>query len=305
MRKKNNVTVFESKMIAEYEKIAKKKHIQMSDRSKIQILLTSPKNKECCKTLFIIPGFGSIVLGWDEFLMRAKDYFNIVYFETREKKSSELSKKADYSIDRISSDIREVVEELRIKKEDLVIFCSSFGAITTAHALAQKKIDPFLTVFVGPPYKIDMPPLSKYLIFITPAVLFRLFTPVGTWWIKKRKSESPEQAAKYLRVIQEADPKKWKKYTQEVAFKTYWHLYEKIEGKALVIDESEDKMHKTKVTQRIADSMKNAEYVDLKTNKYTHSADTADFLLQKISSSPPSGYCNTSYFLRFYLMTFC
>lgn len=282
-RKREKESIFNLKMISEYEKLAKKKQVNLSDGSKINVLFTkSTSNSKIDFNVLLIPGWGSIVLGWEEFLIEAQKFFNLYYIETREKKSSDLSKTAEYTLNRIALDIKEVIEELNLELDKTIILSSSFGAIITAYALVNHKIDPFLTILIGPPYKIDMPPLFRYLVHIIPSIAFRMFIPIGRWWIKKYKSESIDQAAKYLRVIDEADPKKWKKFGTHVTFQKYWNLYSQIENKVIVVDESEDKMHNTKVTKKIAKSIKNSEYVDLKTNKFTHSAQIVDFVKEKI-----------------------
>jgi len=284
MSKKEKESIFRLKMEAEFEKIAVKQMITVSDNSQIKILKTKVKNtKKDSFNLIVVPGWASIVLGWDEFLMRAKDYFNVYYLETREKKSSILAKKSKYTVDRISSDLGELIEISKLDPEKTIFFGSSFGAIVLADALCKKKIDPYLTVLVGPPEKIDMPPIFRYLLFIVPAFIYRLFAPIGKFWIRKSKSESPEQAAKYIRVIDEGDAKKWKKFCMRLAFDKYWDTYAGIESRVLVVDESEDKLHRSKISKRIAASIKNSELVDLKTNEFTHSAGIADFLYEKIS----------------------
>ncbi len=284
MKKKEQDSVFLSKMEADYERISERKMVKVSDNSEILVLHTKAlKSNNAVFNLIIVPGFASIVLGWDDFLMGAKDYFNIYYLETREKKSSILAKKSKYTVDRFSSDLNEVMAYFELDSENTILFGSSFGAIVIADALFKKKIDPFLTVLVGPPEKIEMPPIFRYLLFIIPAFFYRLFAPIGKFWIKKSKSESPEQAAKYIRVIDEGDAKKWKKTCVRLAFDKYWDTYAGIESRVLVIDESEDKLHRTKITKKIAASIKNSELVDLKTNKFTHSAGLADFLYEKIS----------------------
>jgi len=284
MSMKYNESIFRSKMRAEYEKIAEEKMITLSDKSQILVLHTKAQGKEKSKyKLLVIPGWGSIVLGWDDFLMKAKDYFDIYYVETREKKSSKLSKKSEYTLDRMSSDLKEVTEILKLDPKETVFFSSSFGAILNADALTKKKIDPFLSILVGPMSKIDLPFLFRYLLYIVPSFLARLFAPIGRFWIKKFKSEDEVQAAKYFRVIEEADPKKWKKFVSRFAFKKFWDTYAGIESRVLVIDESEDKLHKTIVTNKIASLIKNSEIVDLKTNKFTHSAGIADFIYKKLS----------------------
>ena len=280
----DNESVFRSKMKAEYEKIAKEKMITLSDNSQILVLYTKAQGKERSKfKLVVVPGWASIVLGWDEFLMKAKDYFDIYYIETREKKSSKLAKKSKSTLDRMSSDLKEVPEILKLDPNETVFFSSSFGAVLNADALYKKKIDPFLSILVGPMSDIDMPFAFRYLLYIVPSFLFRPFAPIGRFWIKKFKSEDKVQAAKYIRVIEEAVPKKWKKFLTRFAFKKFWDIYAGIDSKVLLIDESEDKLHRTIVTNKIASLIKNSEIVDLKTNKFTHSAGIADFIYNKLS----------------------
>ncbi len=279
-----NESTFSSKMIAEYEKIAEEKMITVSDNSQILVLHTKAQGKDKSKfKLVVIPGWGSIVLGWDEFLMKAKDYFDIYYLETREKKSSKLAKKSKCTLDRMSSDLKEVPEILKLNPKETVFFSSSFGAVLNADALNKKKVDPFLTILVGPMSKIDMPFPFRYLLYIVPSFLYHPFAPIGRFWVKKYKSEDEVQAAKYYRVMEEADPKKWKKFLTRFAFKKFWDTYAGIESRVLVIDESEDKLHRTIVTNKIASLIKNSEIVDLKTNKFTHSAGIADFINNKLS----------------------
>lgn len=284
MNRKERDSVIFSKMEADFERIAERKMIKVSDNSEILVLHSkAPEGSSAVFNLIIVPGFASIVLGWNDFLIRAKDYFNIYYLETREKKSSRLEKKSEYTVDRISSDLSELMEIFKLDSDNTIFFGSSFGAIVIADALFKKKINPFLTVLVGPPEKIEMPPFFRYLIFVVPSFFYRLFAPIGKFWIKKSKSESPEQAAKYIRVIDEGDAKKWKRFSTRLAFDKYWDTYAGIENKVLVIDESEDKLHRSKVTMKIAASIKNSELVDLKTNKFTHSAGLADFLYEKVN----------------------
>ncbi len=277
-------SAFRLKMIAEYEKIAEEKMITVSDDSQILVLHTKAEGKDKSPfKLVVVPGWGSIVLGWDEFLMKAKDYFDIYYIETREKKSSKLAKKSKGTLDRMSSDLIEVPEILKLDPKEIVFFSSSFGAVLNADALYKKKINPFLTILVGPMSKVDMPVPFRYLLYIVPSFLFRPFAPIGRFWINKFKSEDKVQAAKYIRVIEEAVPKKWKKFLTRFAFKKFWDIYAGIESRVLVIDESEDKLHRTIVTNKIASLIKNSEIVDLKTNKFTHSAGIADFIYNKLS----------------------
>jgi len=93
MKRKEKDSIFLSKMEADYEKIAERKMVKLSDNSEILILSTiASRNSNDTFNLVVIPGWASIVLGWDDFLMKAKDLFNIYYLETREKKEDFIEK---------------------------------------------------------------------------------------------------------------------------------------------------------------------------------------------------------------------
>jgi len=47
-------------------------------------------------------------------------------------------------------------------------------------------------------------------MYLVPNCFLRVTRPVWKRWIRKRKSEDPEQAAKYIRALEEAEVKKWR-----------------------------------------------------------------------------------------------
>ncbi len=285
---KKNLTAFELKKYADYEKVADEMYVRVSDGSKLRVLHTKAKSpsKDDPFTLFFVAGWGSVVLGWNEILMTALDYFDIYYLETREKKSSIIADGAVNDLDRMALDIYEVIEELGIDQNKLILLASSFGAMLSANILSKNKLTPRLTMLIGPIAKVDMPPLFNILIKLLPIAILKLYKPIGIWWVKKFKSESIEQAEKYIRVINEADEKKWKDIGKKVSMKHFWEYYSNINDKMniIVVDESRDKMHNTEVTKKIASLIPKCEYVDLKTNKFTHSGEMADFILSKIQN---------------------
>ncbi|MBY9001811.1 MAG: hypothetical protein KGD64_12910 [Candidatus Heimdallarchaeota archaeon] len=94
-------TKFELMTQANYEKIAKIDFVPLSDGSQLRTLFTkAPKETTKNFTLVLISGWVSIVLGWDDFLAEAKELFDILYIESREKASSIVPKKAKFGLDR-------------------------------------------------------------------------------------------------------------------------------------------------------------------------------------------------------------
>jgi len=276
-------TIYDTLSQAEYEKYAEESYLAMSDGSQLKILRTYAKEDTSSgHTIFVNPAFGSIILGWNEFLMEAMKDFDIVYFESREKRSSKLVKKAKMDMETYSEDIQEIIRQLQLEEDKLIAFASSSSVPIIGHTIAYKNLQPKLTVFVGPIMKMPIPTILRLMALILPTFFVTIIRSLSFIWIRRKRSESPEQAAKYIRVGKEADPKKWKKGLKYFGTATYEILYTKIDTKVLVIDESEDKMHETEITRKIASLIPNTKLVDLKTNKNTHSKPIVDIIREFI-----------------------
>ncbi len=261
-------------MQAEYEKIADERFFLASDGSEIRVLTSKPQEKPGNGyTLLLLPGWNTVVPGWDKVLMEATKDFDILYIESREKASSKLIKKPRNDPDRHSSDIQEVLNDFEIDQKKLIIFSSSFSVFFAADGLAQNKFDPFFTIFLGPSWRLNMPPITRYIMYVLPNFVLGPTKPIWRWWIRKRKSEDPEQAAKYIRALDEASAKKWRTVAPKFAHVRFRYTYEKIENHIVVIGMETDKMHKAQESKDIANFLKNSTYIDMGTNKKTHSAE--------------------------------
>jgi pimeloyl-ACP methyl ester carboxylesterase len=269
---------------AEYEEHAEERYITVSDGSQIRVLLSkAPKKEHNGYTLVFVAGWNTVVPGWDETLLEAMKDFDIVYIETREKGSSIVDKKAKFDMDRFSSDIQDVIEELQINQKKMIIFSSSLGTIVTAHLLGSKKLEPFLAYFVGPVHRFETPRGSRYYMYLVPNCFLTVTRPIWKLWIRRRKSEDPEQAAKYIRALEEAEVKKWRATAYANAWDDFLDMYEKIEVRNYIVGMEKDKMHEREISKRIHESMKNSTYIDLETNKKTHSSEMIKVIRQHLS----------------------
>lgn len=273
---------FDKDYQGDYEKEALELYITMSDTTQLRVLKSSaPQETHTGFTLFLVAGWGSVVLGWEEVLLEAMHYFDIVYLETREKRSSRLTKRSKFGIDRMSSDIAETFLQLGLDEKKTILLGSCMGATIIAHGLAEKKYDPWLSVLIAPPPRFELPPLTRYLVPIAPVWIFELIKPLLKKWLKG-KTESKEQAMKYIRVLEEAEGKKWKKVGKPIARPKYWHIFPKIQSRVLLIAAEKDKMHSAKITQKIRDMIPNAMYKDLGTNHNTHAPILVDTIREVI-----------------------
>lgn len=283
MEKKEEKTKFDLMTQANYEKIAKIEFVPLSDGSQIRTLYTeAPEETSNNFTIVLVAGWVSIVLGWDDLLMEAKEFFDILYVESREKATSVVPKKGKFDLDRYALDIKEAIEYHQLNEKETIILSTSFGAVLVALMLKNSEINPYLSILVGPIEQIVLPLAMKLALLILPSWMFNLIKPVGYWWVRKYKTEDEYQAARYIRAISDSDPRKWKNTIRHVAFVKFWDYYEGLENNILVIDESEDPLHDTETTIKIASLMPNSRLIDIKTNRAAHSSPMIEIMRKEI-----------------------
>ncbi|MEE9409439.1 MAG: hypothetical protein V3V41_00745 [Candidatus Heimdallarchaeota archaeon] len=261
----------EALAISEFEKEAETIDLIMSDKTPIRVLRTIPPvGSENGYKIIVNAGWGSIIPSWDEFLMDAKKDFEIIYLESREKASCQLSRKSKVGMERMAFDIKEAINQLEIDEDKLVLFGSCLGATIIVYGLFKKMYNPQMPVLIAPPPRFEVPPVLRQIIPIAPPFLFGVVKPIVRWWIKKFKTESPKQAAKYIRALNEANGWQWKKVGLPLAYKRYWKIFPQVKNKILLVAAEKDKMHDAKTTKRISTMMENSIYTNLGTNKNTH-----------------------------------
>ncbi len=283
MSKRENV--HEEFLVSEFEKLAKEQYFKTSDGAETKILTTkAPKETAIGYTLLLIPGWGTVVPGWEQVLMEATKDFDILYIESREKGSFRPSeKKTINDINRLALDVKEIVEHLKVDQNRLVTLTSSFSTLTIADLLGTKKIKPNLNVLIGPVYQLNMPPTTRYLMHIVPNFVITWTEPIWRWWLRKFKSEDPVQAAKYNRVLEESDFKKWRAVAKRVCFIKVWDLYRQIEDtRVIIIGMETDKMHTVELAKSILAVIPKAEYIDMKTNRAAHSGEMIEVIRKLI-----------------------
>ncbi len=267
----------------EYEQIATKEYVTVADGSELLVYSTkSPEENRSPYTLFLVPGWSSIILAWDHLLMAAKDTFDIYYYESREKKSSKINWDTKVHLDTLSDDLATIIEYYDLQEDKLIILSSSYGSIVLAYALAKNKIEPLMPILFGPLTRLETPKGAKILIKYSPAWFIRLFKKPVQWWLINKKSESKEQAAKLLRALEEIDLKKNLHVLRHIIMDDFFMVYTNIDNKVLIIDAESDKLHQPKNIKRIENSMKNTLYANIRTNKNAHSKPMLDLILEYI-----------------------
>jgi pimeloyl-ACP methyl ester carboxylesterase len=269
---------------AEIEKKAKEIYCEMSDGMKVRVLDFDLAEKPNKYTIFLIPGFVTVFLSWEILVEILSKDFRVLYFESREKSSSIApNRKVERSttLHRMAHDIKEVVEQLELDKQDYIVLCSSTGGTIAYEALSEKWLKPNGMVAVGPTIEYHVKFISPFLITIVPHFMKILFMPLFRWFMGRvhvDKKEHPKQYAKYVRAGEEAHLRKIRRVLRQMYRYKCWHLPPKVETKTLLIGASTDRVHATDECLRTHELMPNSSYIDLGDNIAAHTQPLADAL---------------------------
>ena len=177
-------------LVSQFEKEAKPLDVMMSDNTTTRVYTTkAPEDKRNGYTLFVMPGWGTVLPAWDKFLVDAMKDFDVVYFESREKRSSGFTRKSDLGMHRMAMDIKDTITDLNLDESKLVLFGSCIGATTLAYGMVEEMYNPFMPVLLAPPGRFEVPPVFRQLIPIGPTFLWPVAKPIIRYWINKFKSD--------------------------------------------------------------------------------------------------------------------
>ncbi len=272
-------------MNSEFEKEATVNMIQVGkDRvDKIRCLYYEPK-VQTKQTIVLIPGYNSIPSAWDEFLNAVKDSYRVFVIETREKFTAELGKNADFSLDRTTMDIVEVIDYLSI--EDYILVTSSMGGAFSLYGMSKGWIKPTVSFLVGPVLKVEIPKWSWIFVYISYPFVFKILIKPLTKWYMKRHYER-DQALKYSHYLDLINVSRVRKSMLTLKkFRIDKEDLEKIESKCILIGAEKDKLHQSETTRWIKETIKDAEYYDLESNVRAHGTALAELMnniLKKIN----------------------
>lgn len=268
----------------------KANYIELSDGSKIRHLRYAPEKP--LAQIILIPGLNTLLMSWYKFLiLLQKEGFQVDYIETREKRTSILTKAKSITYERLLQDVKEVYDNVKDDSLVTVALGSSMGANLVLLSLARHEIDPDFAVLVGPLLDFHVP---RFFRFVTPflnRITFTIIKPIAWWFVLPRylnKEKDPFQAHKYELGFKLGDANKMKFAFKSWAGTTLRDDLPKIDGKrtqVILIGAEEDKLHAADETKKIAELTENAKYIDLKTNFAAHDQPLVDYLKELVADN--------------------
>jgi pimeloyl-ACP methyl ester carboxylesterase len=235
------------------------------------------------------PGFASVIENFRGTMIALTEHFVVQYVETREKPTSTVKKNTTFDVKDIASDISGAIEWSDIREGTYILLGYSLGATAAAESFVSVlKSKPLLLVMVEPSCEFRVPPFGLFVANYFPWT-FYLIKPIIKFYIKTFRVNTKDDYEMYLiirRIIDGADPKKLIPTLIGMARYSIWEALKKIEVPVLVIGASQDTFHNLDDAKEISSLIKSATYIDLVTNKRSHSPEVCDLLINYLNNNP-------------------
>ncbi len=260
-----------------------KQLISVSRRVSLNLVTFYPSKPSDLPPILFVPGWISLIVGWQSVLKTMTRDFVVYYLETREKISSVTRDKVNYAVPDFGQDIAKAIEILNLKPREYLIFASSLGATSVVDGYAKIKNPPLGVILIGPNAVFHIPPFWLNIVRHFRPRLYLAIKPVVKWYLRNFRLDPVKdqaQYAKYCHNLDHADP--WKLKQAALAFAKYsiWDKLPLLTCPTLIVGASHDALHDNLNLQRMAQSMPQAHYVDLGTNSRSHSPVIVDYIFE-------------------------
>ncbi|MGX1884891.1 alpha/beta fold hydrolase [Streptomyces sp. NPDC055287] len=251
--------------------------------TRISLLDSRPSNAP----VLFVSGWGSTPHTWRRFVPFLSASAQVHYLETREKSSSQLSRRASMAVSAVSRDIADYANHTFSGGHyGLVAASTGANAVLEAWDGLQKK--PQWLVLILPHADIPIPRSMTLLRFL-PRPCLKLVAPVATSFMRNFRLSNVEKAQQEglfeaLRMVDMA-----KMRDSAVAWRAYHLNPEKLEAidvPTLVVGAADDRFHPYGAIQQIASRLPAAVLMDQKTFTGAHSKRCAMAVVSWLESSP-------------------
>ena len=265
----------------------KEEMIPVADNVSLRVISFTPAEDRKNPPVIFVAGWITLISAWKHVLMEMTKDFPVYYIETREKISSRVEGKVEYGVENIGKDIVTLISHFDLKDKRYILFGSSLGASAILNCCRFLDRDPLCLVLIGPNAVFRVPRFGKVIIRFFPPRLFLIIKPIVKWYLKTFRLDIKsdyEQYEKYCTNIDAADPWKLKKAIMKLWNWEGWDLLPAIEYPTLIAGASKDSLHEPENLKKMVSMLKNATYVDLETNKGTHSKEMVEQMRKYIGN---------------------
>jgi len=265
----------------------KEKMISVSDNVSLRVITFSPAKVTNQPTVLFIPGWISLMKGWKIVLKEMTKDFNIIYAETREKITSKVVGKAEFSVEAIAEDIIKLVDIFKLEKDNYIIFGSSLGGTSILETYQELQPKPLCFALLGPNAEYRVPWWGMIIINLFWTRSYIVLKPFIKWYLRNFRLDIESDKAqydKYCNALDAADPKKLKPAAKALASYKVWGILKDIDLPVLIIGASKDLLHEPQNLIQMDKMLPQCVFLDMETNTYAHGPEMVEELRKYIAS---------------------
>jgi pimeloyl-ACP methyl ester carboxylesterase len=245
----------------------------------LRILEWTPPSDNGGPAVFFVAGWISLVEGWRALLEEMVARRRVIYIETREKASAEISmdrlEVRGFTIQRLADDLVTVAAHFGLDDGGAVLFGSSMGSNAILEVLKHDRLRARAAFVIGPNAEFRFPPWGRLAVrLVSPALVERLKGFV-IWYLRRfrvNSREDPAQMARYQRTVRAADPLRLKLSALAVLDYSALPGLETISTPVAVAYAASDVLHGEEEARRIVELMPRGRAVACPSNTYMHTA---------------------------------
>jgi pimeloyl-ACP methyl ester carboxylesterase len=269
--------------------------IDAADGFQLRVITFTPTDAKAAARapVMLVPGWTSVIEGWEPLLRKWTQQRLIHYIETREKVTAHPPEgrkltKHDFTMDKNIADLVKVAESLEINMNEVDWFASSLGASAVLDGLAKGELQGRSAFMLAPNTEFKFPlwtiPFTWLPWWFYPPALRYILTPYLKWKLKEEK-----QFIRYRRTLRNAHVYRLKRSVQaNKKFKLAEDL-SNIHIPVAICVASSDVMHAEGAAHNIAAKLPKGELVEVPSNQYAHEAevisDIDEWLVRNLSES--------------------
>jgi pimeloyl-ACP methyl ester carboxylesterase len=265
-----------------------------SDGFRLQVLRWRPHRPTGLPRIVFVAGWVSIVEGWVPVLKALGERAEILYVETREKRSAELPKRrlrpADFSIPRMADDLVEACAQLGADDGDTLLVASSMGANAALEALKDGRLAARAAFLVAPNGEFHYPWWGHLLVRM-PAAGYRVIRPLVAAYLRRHRVNTeadPAQMRRYERTLEEAEPHRLKLSAQSAVRYRLLPRLDTVRIPVAVAYASSDTLHGGCQCEAIVDRLASGRLVRCPTNSFMHDVGVVDEIEAFVASLDPA-----------------
>jgi len=231
----------------------------------IRVIHVKPKKPLNKRAIVFVPGWGGLQEGLNILFEVLHDEIEFYYIETREKKTSRIKRrKADMSIQRKAIDIMQVIDYLKIDKDNYTIIGPCWASTIYLQGILDNNFEAKSILAFDPMHKLWFNKFLLNLEPVIPAFVVVIFKPILMFFaflgMKEKAQKERNQS-----FVRSSVMWKWKKAAYKVKDLELFGTLSSITQEILVFNATKDKVHNQEDYPKLAKEMPKGRFFFLNT----------------------------------------